>query len=180
MIGPPLPSQEEEAPFPIGWSFDEVMQTWTKDVVAFPSSRALGSEASQFPSDFEMPSYDGTLSLTCSASEDSSSGFEVGSVDMDELIPSQRWVLPVTSALCGLVETHVLAGFPGFPLYQAMEYEANLLFNRVYNPRPVPADPALVDVGFLSLLKENSGGQLLSVVRLEILPIGIFLYSDIA
>ncbi len=159
--GPLLPTENQEADvWPV--ALDDVMQVWINPNEA---SRALSSDAFQLTTDMRLFGYDGTLSMTNSAGEDSSSPMAEGCGDSDDVIPSQRWVLPVTTALGGFVETHVLAGFPDFPLYQAMQYESDILYNLMHNPRPIYTDPALVDVGFMSLLKERAGGLPLSTVR---------------
>lgn len=72
----------------------------------------------------------------------------------------KRWVYRI-AGLYGSVgdirEKKILAAFPDFPLFQAFQQEANVMFDLFRNPRQPTLDKALVDAGALRYLRQKAG-----------------------
>jgi hypothetical protein len=110
-------------------------------------------------------------SRTGSAVEAQSNVSESFAASLNELAivqsQHQRWAYRMMNQpgpLGGIKEKELLAGFPDFPLFEALQYEANLHFDMYHTPRPTVVDPAKVDLGFLNLLRQKGASPLIHVI----------------
>ncbi len=80
-----------------------------------------------------------------------------------------RWMYGLSSihgSLEGIKEKRLLAAFPEFPLFQAMEHETNHLFDIYHNPRKPSLNEEKVDAVFYHMLRIKTGGLPLTQARI--------------